>query len=37
INDAIAVTPGLIVVTNPEQNSHNDTIYIGTVRTTFSF
>jgi hypothetical protein len=37
INDAIAITPGLIVVTNPEHNSSNDTIYIGTVRTTFSF
>ncbi|MEH1981581.1 iron uptake porin [Nostoc sp.] len=37
INDAIAVTPGLIMVTNPEHNSNNDTIYIGTVRTTFSF
>ncbi|WP_375491729.1 iron uptake porin [uncultured Nostoc sp.] len=37
INDAIAVTPGLIMVTNPEHNSNNDTIYIGTLRTTFSF
>jgi hypothetical protein len=37
INDAIAVTPGLIVITNPEHNSSNGTIYIGTVRTTFSF
>ncbi len=37
VNDAIAVTPGLILVTNPEHNNNNDTIYIGTVRTTFSF
>jgi len=37
VNDAIAVTPGIIVVTHPENNNNNDTIYIGTVRTTFSF
>jgi carbohydrate-selective porin OprB len=37
VNDAIAITPGIIVVTNPEHNNNNSTIYIGTVRTTFSF
>lgn len=33
----IAITPGLLVIANPEHNSNNDTIYIGTVRTTFKF
>jgi hypothetical protein len=36
INDKVAVTPGFIILTNPEGRS-NDTIYVGTVRTTFSF
>lgn len=35
--DNIAITPGLLVITNPEHNKNNDTIYIGTVRTTFKF
>ncbi len=37
VNDRIAVTPGLLVVFDPEHNSGNDTIYVGTVRTTFKF
>jgi len=37
VNDNIAITPGVIVITNPEHNNDNDTIYIGTLRTTFSF
>ncbi|WP_150109033.1 iron uptake porin [Stanieria cyanosphaera] len=37
LNDNIAITPGMFVITNPEHNSNNDTIYIGTIRTTFSF
>jgi hypothetical protein len=36
INDKVAVTPGFVILTNPEGRS-NDTIYLGTVRTTFSF
>ena len=36
LNDKIAVTPGLIVIFNPE-NADNDTVYVGTVRTTFTF
>lgn len=35
--DNIAITPSLLVITNPEHKYSNDTIYIGTVRTTFSF
>ncbi|MEO1377904.1 MAG: carbohydrate porin, partial [Cyanobacteria bacterium J06635_10] len=33
----ISITPGLLVIFNPEHNNDNDTIYVGTVRTTFSF
>ncbi|RUR77893.1 iron uptake porin [Chlorogloeopsis fritschii PCC 9212] len=36
-SDNIAITPGLLVVTNPESDRDNNTIYIGTIRTTFSF
>ena len=37
LNDNIAVTPGLLVIFNPEHNNDNDTIYVGTLRTTFKF
>jgi Carbohydrate-selective porin, OprB family/S-layer homology domain len=37
VNDNISVTPGLLVIFNPEHNNSNDTIYVGTLRTTFSF
>ncbi|MDJ0673934.1 MAG: iron uptake porin [Calothrix sp. MO_167.B42] len=37
LSDNIAVTPGLIVIFNPEHNSDNDTVYVGTIRTTFKF
>lgn len=37
VNDNIFITPGFVVVTNPEHNSSNDTIYVGTIRTTFTF
>lgn len=37
INENIAVTPGVIVITSPEHNSHNHTIMVGVVRTTFKF
>lgn len=37
INDNIAITPGFFIVTNPEHNSDNDLIYVGTVRTSFVF
>ncbi len=33
----ISITPGLLVIFNPEHNNNNDTIYVGTIRTTFSF
>jgi Carbohydrate-selective porin, OprB family/S-layer homology domain len=37
LNDRIQVTPSLLVIFNPEHNNNNDTIYVGTLRTTFSF
>jgi Carbohydrate-selective porin, OprB family/S-layer homology domain len=37
INDNISITPGVIAIINPEGNSGNDPVVIGTVRTTFSF
>jgi Carbohydrate-selective porin, OprB family/S-layer homology domain len=37
LNDRIQVTPALLVIFNPEHNNNNDTIYVGTLRTTFSF
>lgn len=35
--DNIFITPGLFIITNPEHNESNDTIYLGLVRTTFRF
>ncbi len=37
LTDNIAITPGIFVITNPEHNKNNDTIYVGTLRTVFSF
>lgn len=37
VTDHISVTPGMIFVFNPGNNSANDTITIGAIRTTFTF
>ena len=37
LNDNIAITPGVFVVFNPENNNANATQYVGVIRTTFSF
>jgi hypothetical protein len=37
LTDDIAITPGLFVITNPEHNDNNDTVYIGIIRTTLTF
>jgi hypothetical protein len=37
LNDNISITPGLVVILNPEHNNNNDTEYVGTIRTTFAF
>ncbi|AFY69644.1 cyanobacterial porin [Thalassoporum mexicanum PCC 7367] len=37
ISDNIHITPDVQVIFNPNNNSANDTIFVGTLRTTFSF
>ncbi len=37
VNDHVSVTPGAIVLFNPEGNSANETTTIGVLRTTFTF
>ncbi|MEB3294119.1 MAG: iron uptake porin [Synechococcales bacterium] len=37
LNNNISITPGFMVLFNPEHNSNNDTIFVGTIRTTFTF
>ena len=37
VNDYIAITPGVIWITAPDNNSNNDDLIIGTIRTTFTF
>jgi hypothetical protein len=37
VNDALSVTPGVIVLFNPVQTNTSDNIVIGTIRSTFSF
>ncbi|MBD2141689.1 iron uptake porin [Anabaena sp. FACHB-1250] len=37
LSDNILVTPGVIVILNPEHNDRNSAEYVGTLRTTFTF
>ncbi|MCC5637178.1 iron uptake porin [Nostoc sp. CHAB 5844] len=37
VNDNIRVTPTFYVITNPEHNDANDAIWVGALRTSFSF
>ena len=37
ITDNIGITPGIVVITNPDHNNANDTIYVGILRTNFTF
>ena len=37
VSDNLQITPGLLVIFNPEHNDANNTIYVGTLRTTFTF
>ena len=37
LTENIEITPGVVVIFNPEHNNDNDTIYVGTLRTTFRF
>lgn len=37
ITRRINITPGFFVITNPDHNSENNTIWVGTMRTQFTF
>jgi hypothetical protein len=37
VHESISITPGVLIITNPEHNQGNSTIVIGTIRTTFNF
>ncbi|MEH2447304.1 MAG: iron uptake porin [Nostoc sp.] len=37
VSDNVSITPGVIWLTSPGQNSDNDDAFIGTLRTTFTF
>ncbi len=37
LTDDIAITPGFFVITNPEHDNNNDTVYVGTIRTSLTF
>ena len=37
VNENISITPGVVMITNPEHNADNDTIVVGLMRTTFKF
>ena len=37
MNDNIAITPGVFVITNPNHIEDNDSIWVGTLRTQFRF
>ncbi len=37
VNDYISVTPGVIVIVNPNKNQNNSTDFVPVVRTTFTF
>lgn len=37
VNDNISITPGFFVVTNPGNIEQNNTIWVGSIRTTFRF
>ncbi|MEH1849216.1 MAG: iron uptake porin [Nostoc sp.] len=37
VSDNVSITPGVIWLTSPGQNSDNDDAFVGTLRTTFTF
>ena len=37
LTDGLSINPGLLAIINPENNSDNDTVYVGTIRTIFEF
>ncbi|MFB8789682.1 MAG: iron uptake porin [Potamolinea sp.] len=37
VTNRVFITPGVLLITNPEHNAANDSIWIGLLRTTFTF
>ncbi len=37
VNDNIAITPGVVLITEPDTDIDSDDLVVGTIRTTFSF
>ncbi|HEY9705778.1 MAG TPA: iron uptake porin, partial [Allocoleopsis sp.] len=37
MNQNLSITPGVIVILNPEHNNNNDPVWVGTLRTTLTF
>jgi Carbohydrate-selective porin, OprB family len=37
VSEDISITPGVLIITNPEHDDNNDTLYVGTVRTVLEF
>ena len=37
VSDSVSITPGFFAVTNPGHIKDNNTLYVGTIRTTFRF
>jgi hypothetical protein len=37
ITENVDITPGILVITNPEHNRNNSSIWVGTIRTTLRF
>ena len=37
VNDNITITPGIIIITEPDFDDRNEALVIGTIRTTFTF
>ena len=37
VTDNISITPGVVWLVSPNQNDDNDSIFIGALRTTFTF
>jgi opacity protein-like surface antigen len=37
LSEQISMTPGFLVIINPEHDNNNNTLYVGPIRTTFEF
>ncbi|AFY44328.1 iron uptake porin [Nostoc sp. PCC 7107] len=37
VTDNISITPGVFLITNPEHNTNNEGLFVGTIRTTWKF